>query len=686
MESFLLLLLNAKNVLIKFLNDLDYCRVFSHWSYFISNCFMKLFKWTPHFDINIESSTIPIWVSFPSLRPHLFLPRILHGLGSLFGWSLRTDNATSNGLSPSVAHVLVEIDVTKRYPDHVWVGSESMGYIQMVEFEEIPLIAVIVRYECHILYPHLANPLFPSDGAGEVLGKNSAENFEPVSTGIESEIPVACILESEHGGEIVCSTDVGNGGNVLVDSSRGEVVTGLPVVDVSITGNDPSHLGPDGTEHLVDVPIALLSSNALNAQLSIRSGQNIMEQTDWLEGSSSSPCEVGEKVVIDQDDFFSLNVSRVVRDDFYRVDFMDVVFGVGDADLDTGSLARRKLPSESTSKFCFNLNIHNHDIDDCRHLKTLIALLKEEHIKGFVVDRRQEKVGVLTNASPSKIWIAEMIEAIIGGARLEAHMIKSSRETIFKSQRELIDDSIHVFVGGPIVAERDVEERGVKDVDPSLLVVEESVVTSRISHAKFVEARREDGEEEAAWGGLPWVSGGWGMVAVAVGKEEGVGSGGGKARERGESISRRTGGRIRRGKWIAHNVPRSSRETIFKSQRELIDDSIHVFVGGPIVAERDVEERGVKDVDPSLLVVEESVVTSRISHAKFVEARREDGEEEAAWGGLPWVSGGWGMVAVAVGKEEGLLAYFDDASNSKYLSSWSKIALHEVMELILFTV
>ncbi|KAI0496811.1 hypothetical protein KFK09_023135 [Dendrobium nobile] len=110
-------LLKSKNILIKLLNDLDYCRVFSHRSYFVNNCYFNIFKWTLHFDITIESPTIPIWVSFPNLQSHLFSPRILHGHGSLFDHPLRIDNATSNGLRPSVSHILVELDVTKRYPD-----------------------------------------------------------------------------------------------------------------------------------------------------------------------------------------------------------------------------------------------------------------------------------------------------------------------------------------------------------------------------------------------------------------------------------------------------------------------------------------------------------------------------------------------------------------------------------------
>ncbi|KAL0924298.1 hypothetical protein M5K25_005112 [Dendrobium thyrsiflorum] len=58
--AFSIIVLNPKNVLIKLVNDLDYCRVFSHKSYFIATCFIKLFKWTPHFDVNVESPIVRI--------------------------------------------------------------------------------------------------------------------------------------------------------------------------------------------------------------------------------------------------------------------------------------------------------------------------------------------------------------------------------------------------------------------------------------------------------------------------------------------------------------------------------------------------------------------------------------------------------------------------------------------------
>ncbi|KAH0457053.1 hypothetical protein IEQ34_014960 [Dendrobium chrysotoxum] len=96
--DFSVTLLNPSYILIKLMNDLDYSRVFAYRSYFVNNCYMKLTKWSPLLDIGVE---LPI--SFPNLRPHIFSPRILHALDSLFGRPLKVDYATSIGSWPSVA-------------------------------------------------------------------------------------------------------------------------------------------------------------------------------------------------------------------------------------------------------------------------------------------------------------------------------------------------------------------------------------------------------------------------------------------------------------------------------------------------------------------------------------------------------------------------------------------------------
>ncbi|KAI0497960.1 hypothetical protein KFK09_021201 [Dendrobium nobile] len=98
---------------------------------------MRILKWTPFFDIHEESPIVPIWISFPNLRLHFFNPQVLHALGSVFGRPLQTDQATASRTRPSVARVLVEVDISKKHPKEVWVGSKAFGYMQKVEFEKV---------------------------------------------------------------------------------------------------------------------------------------------------------------------------------------------------------------------------------------------------------------------------------------------------------------------------------------------------------------------------------------------------------------------------------------------------------------------------------------------------------------------------------------------------------------------
>ncbi|KAH0456039.1 hypothetical protein IEQ34_013946 [Dendrobium chrysotoxum] len=105
--DFSVTLLDHSHVLIKLVNDLNYSRVFSHKSYFVSNCYINI----------------------PQLTTTFFLPRILHRLGSLFSRPLKVDHETSICSRPSVARVLVELDITKKYFDKVWIGLEKFGYI-----------------------------------------------------------------------------------------------------------------------------------------------------------------------------------------------------------------------------------------------------------------------------------------------------------------------------------------------------------------------------------------------------------------------------------------------------------------------------------------------------------------------------------------------------------------------------
>ncbi|KAI0530974.1 hypothetical protein KFK09_000523 [Dendrobium nobile] len=139
-------MLDVRHVSIQLSNDLDYSRVFAYRSFYILNCQMMLLKWTPFFDVKEESPIVPVWISFPNLRLHFFNANVLHALGSIFGRPLQTDQAMTSRSRPSVARILVEIDITKKHSKEIWIGSENTGYLQKVDFENIPIFVFIVKF------------------------------------------------------------------------------------------------------------------------------------------------------------------------------------------------------------------------------------------------------------------------------------------------------------------------------------------------------------------------------------------------------------------------------------------------------------------------------------------------------------------------------------------------------------
>ncbi|PKU60673.1 hypothetical protein MA16_Dca028358 [Dendrobium catenatum] len=182
-REFLVTLLDQANVLIMLANDMDYARVLAHRSYLVYGCFMKVIKWSPVLDLSEESPIVPVWLSFSGLRPHLFSFRILFGLGSVFGRPIHTDNATASGSRPSVARVLVEIDVSKSFSDTVWLGPEKFGYAQKVIFEGMPNFCSFCKALGHkkIECPKISSKTFP-------VGFSAPLDIPPVPVSTEDPI------------------------------------------------------------------------------------------------------------------------------------------------------------------------------------------------------------------------------------------------------------------------------------------------------------------------------------------------------------------------------------------------------------------------------------------------------------------------------------------------------------------
>lgn len=137
--SFQLGLLDNRHLLIQFQLEIDYLRLYSRMVWYIRGISMRIFKWSPFFRVDKESSIVPIWITFPRLPIQFFHKTALFPIARLLGHPLRLDDATLKLKRPSVARVQIEFDVLLDKPDKIWIQMGSTeGYWQPVEYENVP--------------------------------------------------------------------------------------------------------------------------------------------------------------------------------------------------------------------------------------------------------------------------------------------------------------------------------------------------------------------------------------------------------------------------------------------------------------------------------------------------------------------------------------------------------------------
>ncbi|KAL0928116.1 hypothetical protein M5K25_002357 [Dendrobium thyrsiflorum] len=305
--EFSVTLLDSSHVLIKLSNDLDYSRVFCHRSYLVYNCFMKVTKWSPSLYIGVESHVIPIWVSFPKLRPHIFSPWILHALGSMFGQPLKVDNATSMDFGASVAWVLVELDITKKNSDKIWLGPKKFGYIQLVEMEDFSSFCYSckcirhIKGECssHSSVPNTGHPIMsnltPSDG-NVIVNASAALNTVDLD-GI-SPLKVMVVLEWRSAGDlplVTCGTELLSGlvrSTPLISSAIAS--DNLVADDIStkpIENLDPQSVG-------LDHPLDDMVEDA-TARVSSPNDNVISDANQNVDGGNIDLCDANKAVLVE---------------------------------------------------------------------------------------------------------------------------------------------------------------------------------------------------------------------------------------------------------------------------------------------------------------------------------------------------------------------------------------------------
>ncbi|KAL9662984.1 hypothetical protein QQ045_027820 [Rhodiola kirilowii] len=102
---------------------------------------LVLRHWSPDSNFSLERViSLPVWVRFPGLPPHLQRPALLSRLASTLGQPIRTDGFTARNEKLMYARVLVEIFATIEFKKSVVIkGLRGTNFVQKVIYEWTPL-------------------------------------------------------------------------------------------------------------------------------------------------------------------------------------------------------------------------------------------------------------------------------------------------------------------------------------------------------------------------------------------------------------------------------------------------------------------------------------------------------------------------------------------------------------------
>ncbi|CAH9075821.1 unnamed protein product [Cuscuta europaea] len=99
---------------------------------------MKVTRWTPKFNPDIESPLAPVWVVLEGLPIHLHNLKALYYIGILLDRPLSIDAHIANFSRPSLARLCIELNVSNPLPQKIWIENGNQGFFQHVKYENLP--------------------------------------------------------------------------------------------------------------------------------------------------------------------------------------------------------------------------------------------------------------------------------------------------------------------------------------------------------------------------------------------------------------------------------------------------------------------------------------------------------------------------------------------------------------------
>lgn len=139
--------LDVKHILIRVNHEADFQRLWIKDQSYLGRFPMRVFKWSPDFRPDFESSIVLVWFSLLGLPIHLFHKSTLFSIANLIGRPIMIDQPTAALSRPSVARVCIEIDLKKLLPKRVWVycGSDFEGFWQALKGSLVIVFIVFVK-------------------------------------------------------------------------------------------------------------------------------------------------------------------------------------------------------------------------------------------------------------------------------------------------------------------------------------------------------------------------------------------------------------------------------------------------------------------------------------------------------------------------------------------------------------
>ncbi|MQL81529.1 hypothetical protein Taro_013982, partial [Colocasia esculenta] len=106
---------------------------------FVHGRIFRFSKRTMEFSPNKDSPVVPVWLHMPGLPANFFSEPMIRSIAGSISPVLQIDQNTSRMIRADAAVVCVQLDVSKKLPDRVWVGVGGGGSWQPIVYPAPPL-------------------------------------------------------------------------------------------------------------------------------------------------------------------------------------------------------------------------------------------------------------------------------------------------------------------------------------------------------------------------------------------------------------------------------------------------------------------------------------------------------------------------------------------------------------------